>query len=62
VKHNGNCLELNNDEIYGRFDEIEKVRMTETTQLEIFTKSLTDQYREVYAELKTADSKYEVAN
>jgi hypothetical protein len=42
VKHNGHCMETNNDEIYERFEAIEKARNEETIQLEQFTKSLTD--------------------
>jgi hypothetical protein len=31
VTHNGNCMGINNEEIYGRFEAIEKVRIEETT-------------------------------
>jgi hypothetical protein len=34
VKHNGHCMETNNDEFYERFDAIEKARNDETIQLE----------------------------
>ena len=44
VTHNGNCMGLNNDEIFERFELIEQARDKETAQLEEFTKNLTDQY------------------
>jgi hypothetical protein len=30
VKHNGHCMEINNEEIYDRFEAIEKARTEET--------------------------------
>ena len=31
VNHNGNCMGINHEEIYNRFESLEKVRMEETT-------------------------------
>jgi hypothetical protein len=48
---------INYEEIYERFEMIETVRNEETTQLETFTKSVTDQYRSVFEEIKKTDTK-----
>ena len=53
---------LNNDEIFERFEQIEQVRIQETTQLEQFTKTLTDQYKLMFEELKKSDTKQEYLN
>ena len=57
VTHNGHCMETNNEEIYERLGDIEKAKLDETKQLQEFTKSLTDQYRVVFDELKKSDTK-----
>jgi hypothetical protein len=51
------CIEFNHNLYDARFDHFEKTNNEETEQLEKFTKTLSDQYREVYTELKKADTK-----